>query len=208
MKTLCLLLCMAAAAMAQQKDFLTADEIDQIRVIQEPNERLQLYLHFARQRVDLVEQAIAREKAGRAAMIHDLLDEYTKIIEAIDTVSDDALKRKVKIDLGTVAVATTEKELLATLKKIEESRPKDLARYQFSLTQAIEATQDSVELAAEDLDKRQQEVLTKTEKEKQERQAMMNPKDLEAKKTAEKKETETKRKAPSLRRPGEKPPEK
>lgn len=208
MKAFCLFLCMAAAGAAQQRDFLTADEVDQIRLIQEPNERLKLYLLFARQRVDLVEQAIAREKAGRAGMIHDLLDDYTKIIEAIDTVSDDALKRKVALDAGMVAVAAAEKEMLATLKKIQESQPKDLARYQFSLKQAIETTEDSAELAAEDLGKRQQEVQAKTEKEKKELQSMMNPKDVEAKQAAEKKETETKRKAPSLMRKGEKPPEK
>jgi len=208
MKAFCLFLCLAGAILAQQRDFLSADEVDQIRLVQEPNERLNLYIQFARQRVDLVEQAIAREKAGRSGMIHDLLDEYTKIIEAIDTVSDDALKRKIKIDLGMVAVASAEKEMLAALKKIEEQKPKDLARYQFSLKQAIETTEDSAELAAEDLDKRQQEVHAKTEKEKKELQSMMNPKDVEAKQAAEKKETETKRKAPSLMRKGERPPEK
>src|SRR4051794_4314576 len=89
---------------AQQRDFLTADEADQVRLAQEPNERLQLYLHFAKQRLDLIQQAVAQEKAGRSKLLHDLLEDYTRVIEAIDTVTDDALKRSVDMSIGVKAV--------------------------------------------------------------------------------------------------------
>ena len=57
---------------------------------------------------------------------------------AIDTVTDDALKRKIAVDEGVAAVAQAEKEMLPALKKFEESEPKDISRYQLSLKQAIE----------------------------------------------------------------------
>jgi hypothetical protein len=201
-----ILLILCATPLFAQRDFLTADEADQVRIAQEPNERLKLYIVFAQQRLDLIQQAIAKEKAGRSGLIHDLLEDYTSIIEAIDTVSDDALKRKLPIDVGMAAVAQAEKQMVDVLKKIEESNPKDAARYQFALKNAIETTQDSAELSQEDLKQRSEEVNAKAQKDKEEIESMMTPKDLEKKKVAEKKETETKRKAPTLRRPGEKPP--
>ena len=194
---------------AQERDFLTTDEVDQIRLVQEPNERLNLYIHFARQRLDLLQQTLSQEKPGRSLMAHELLEDYTKIIAAIDTVSDDALKRKVAIGLGMTAVTSAEKEMVAMLEKIRDSEPSDLARYRFVLKQAIEATQDSMELAQQDLQQRGTEVIARDKQEKQEREAMMQPKDLEEKRAAEKKEAADpkKRKAPTLRRKGEVKPE-
>ena len=205
-----LLLCIPAALDAQGRDFLTADEADQVRLAQDPNERLKLYTVFARQRLDQIQQLIQRGKPGRSALIHELLEDYTKIIEAIDTVADDALKRKLTVDAGMAAVAGSEKDMLASLKEIEDSEPEDLQRYEFALKNAIETTEDSLELSLQDLGGRSAEVLAKEAREKKELEALMQPKDLEAKRAAEKKavEVEKKRKAPTLRRKGEAPAEK
>jgi len=203
LRALVLLLIYVLSSAAQDRDFLTADEADQVRLAQEPNLRLNLYLHFAKQRLDLIQQAVAQEKPGRSKLIHDLLEDYTKIIDAIDTVSDDALKRKLAIGEGAKSVASAEKEMLSALEKIQASNPKDIGRYQFVLDQAIETTKDSVELAAVDLKDRSVEIETKVKKEKQELEALMNPEEVKAKRESEKKEVEQKRKAPTLRRKGE-----
>src|SRR5215203_5553226 len=110
MRTCIAIIALAFVAFAQQRDFLTADEADQVRLAQDPNERLKLYLHFAKQRLDLIEQAVAQEKAGRSKFLHDLLEDYTEVIEAIDTVTEDALKRSVDLSLGVKAVADAEVE--------------------------------------------------------------------------------------------------
>src|SRR5258708_38457790 len=86
---------------AQQRDFLTPDEADQLRIVQEPNERLKLYSKWALQRVDEIDQMIASSKAGRATFIHDLLEDYSHLVESMDTVADDALRRKIAIEAGT-----------------------------------------------------------------------------------------------------------
>jgi hypothetical protein len=100
------------------------------------------------------------------------------------------------------------------LKRIAESRPKDLERYEFSLTQAIETTADSLDLAEEDLGRRAAEVEDRQAAQKKAAQAQMTPIEKEgqqageAKKKAEEEkaaeDAPPKRKPPTLLRPGEK----
>ena len=209
MKYCAAILILACSAFGQQRDYLTADEIDQVREAQEPNLRLTLYVHFAKQRIAEIQQLLAKEKTGRSALIHDALEDYTHIIEAIDTVSDDALRRKVVLDEGMKTVADAEKEMLATLNKIEESNAKDLPRFEFALKAAIDTTSDSEELSQEDVKTRTTELATQDLKEKEAKQAALGTKEKEEKKIAEKTadDGKPKRKAPSLYKSGEKPPD-
>lgn len=205
-RLLVLMALLGAPAAWAQRDFLTADETDQIREAQEPNARLGLYASFAKMRVELLRQLVAKEKPGRSLLIHDTLEDYTKIIEAIDTVADDAIRRKLDISLGMKSVAESEKEMLAELEKIQESEPKDVARYEFVLKNAIETTEDSAEMSAQDLNARTAEVSARDERDKKERESLSTPEQLEEMKKEQKKAAETEkkqRKAPTLRRKGE-----
>lgn len=190
--------------LGQDRDFLTPNEVDQIRETQEPNERLELYLHFAKQRMDLVEHYLANEKSGSSIFVHNALSDYSQIIEAIDSVSDDALRHKLVVDKGLAAVADDEKEFLAELNKIESSNPKDLDRYKFVLDDAIETTSDSRDLATGDTAKRSAELASSDAKDQKTRESMMSDKERADKKKATAEDEEQKKKAPSLYRSGEK----
>src|ERR1017187_2219173 len=174
-----LMVCLMLAA--PQHDFLNTGEVEQIRNAQEPNLRLKLYADFSKARIDLVKNLLGKDKPGRSAMIHDVLDEYCKILDAIDTVADDAIARHVDVQAGLGAVAAIEKDMLPLLQKFQESKPKDLDRYDFVLQQAIETTTDSLDAAQEDLGKRTEEVKSRVEKEKQERTESMSPVEREGK---------------------------
>ena len=202
MKTWLAILCLFGAlpCAPQPPDFLTANEVDQVREAQEPNARLHVYLQFAKARVSMIEQFVAQEKPGRGTLIKIALDEYVSIIEAIDTVTDDALLRKMEVYKGMAEVTATEKQMLAALEKVAAGKPADLAIYRFSLEQAVDSTRDSMELSLEDLKTRAEEVQAKADKEAKEQQALTNSKETEKKKDAG---AEPKKKAPTLRRPGE-----
>jgi len=208
---LCLACLCLAAPLAAQRDFLTNDEIDKVREAQEPNARLELYAGFARERVDLVKSLLAKDKTGRSVLIHDTLDEYCKILDAIDTVADDALGRKLDVKAGLGAVASVEKQTLPLLQKLQDSHPRDLERYDFVLKQAIDATTDSLDAAQEDLGQRTEEVEARQQREKKERQDSITPAEREGEQAAEKQAAEKQavdeskqKKAPTLYRPGEK----
>jgi len=214
-KRFLIVLLLALPAFAQ-KDFLTDSEIEQVREVQEPVARIKLYLLFARQRLDQVQSLMAKDRPGRSGEIRQLLEDYTSIVDAIDTVSDDALVRKNDVNTAPTVIADGEKKFLDQLQKIQTSTPHDLAMYDFELKEALAATGDSLDLAKEDLTTRGQNINLKVEEDKkkvatvnaEERQGAKDPAADKAEAAAQAAVDDAARparQAPTLYRPGEKP---
>ncbi len=189
------------------RDFLTDHEADLIRENQEPNDRIGQYLHFARLRIELVRQALLKEDASRSKLIHRNLDEYGRIIEAIDLVIDDAAADQADLSKALETLAEREKEFLAALERIRENPADEHWSYEFVLEDAIEITRDSMELALEDLGDRGRRILEADASEKERQRALMTPerrKDVEKlEKKVQIEEQEQKSKRPTLLKPGE-----
>jgi hypothetical protein len=136
---------------AQTREFLTDREIDQVREAQEGNDRMKLYVQFARARLDGIEKELtatgkaAKPLEERGARIHDLLYEYGKILDAIDDLSDLWKTQRIMVRKGVSFVVHAEPELLKRLQAIDESNPPDREAYRFVLNEAIEGTESSLE---------------------------------------------------------------
>jgi hypothetical protein len=176
---LCALLTLAAlGAAAQRREFLTPDEIFQVREAQEPADRMKLYVEFARARLDRIDKEMLKPSADRAAMIHDLLQQYDQIIDAIDNVAELGQAKRALLRKGLDAAVRAEPEFIKRLKDLEAKNPKDLEEFRFMLQQAIETTEDSLEELKEQYsklpaDKKEEKRLEK-EAQKEERERLKN----------------------------------
>src|SRR5580658_3748532 len=205
----CVLTLASVACAFGQKDFLTSDEVEKVREAQEPNERLKLYVLFARQRLDQLQRLLQKDKKGRSPLVRELLEDYTNIIDALDTVSDDALKRGADSSLGANAVREAEHKFLTQLQTIKDRPPADLDMYNSALTEALAATSDSLDLSQEDPTSRVAKLNDEDKKQKEEAEKVIAAEDSkgkppvgDAKPAADAKPA---RKPPTLLRPGETP---
>ncbi len=189
------------------RDFLTEFEADQIRLAQDPNERIPAYLQFAKLRLALVDQLLAKEEAGRGAKVHDNLSQIGRIIEAVDMVVDDALLRDDDLSKTIEPLLVAEREMLGRLEAIQETDPDDLWRYEFALEDAIYILEDSIEITSQDLVARKNELIEADDAEKAAREKTMSQQRREEVQQAEqeqqKEEAEREKKRPSLLKKGE-----
>ena len=206
---------MLAPALGQEfsrnREFLTDYEIEVLREGQDLDKRISAYTKFAALRLELIEQELAKEEAGRGAKVHRSLREYGAIIQAIDDVIDDALLRNRKPDGALADLLAAEQGFAARLSAIKAGGEDDVWRYQFVLEDAIGITEDSMELLAEDLGARRREAVLQEESERQRQKERMAPERRKEVERAGQREAdaqaERQRKRPSLLRPGEKPAE-
>lgn len=171
------LVLLVAPALAQQREFLTSGEIDQIREAQEPDRRLRLYADFARIRIDAIARLLQSKEADRGSQIHDALYEYDRILDAIDKNVDQAQQRRDPLKKGLQYVLDQEPAFLKQLEALQAANPADLEQYKFILDQAIGNTRDGIDSLAGVLSKQpksraeEKEAKARAEKEQQKRAA-------------------------------------
>ena len=151
--TLLLATLLALPAQAQWREFLSQDEIQQIRRAQLPNKRLKLYAEFAGQRLATVEKELAGNDARRARRIHARLSEYDQIMDAIAANVEQAVSRRDPVRKGVEGVLEAAPEFLKLLESFRARNPKDLSEYRFTLNQTIDTTQDSIQSLQQVLEK-------------------------------------------------------
>ncbi|HEY6351715.1 MAG TPA: hypothetical protein VI636_20125 [Candidatus Angelobacter sp.] len=168
-KILLVVLLLTMAAVARKRDPLTDAESDQLReVAMEPQKRLKLYINFAEVRLLAIEQLRSDPKAadGRGKKVHDLLEDFTAILDEIndnlDTYEGRPLTKDDRKDfhkgLKEVIEASEKFGLkLRTLKSAEDSDPqvkKEAVDYQFVLADAQDALKSSADMAREYLNQK------------------------------------------------------
>ncbi len=145
------LLLLAAPLFAQQRrDPLTPPEVDQLRdAMLDPVERLKLYVKFARERINKLEQMRADPKTtGRAQQTHDMLQDFLDVYDELDDNVDMYVDRKDDIRKPLKTIIEADTEFAAKLRAIQDSANTDASearQYQFLLTNAIEAVDSGAE---------------------------------------------------------------
>ncbi len=157
------------SAAAPQREFLSDSEIGQLREVQDPSDRIRLYMTFAKDRLDALDKELARESAERAGAIHDLLSEYDRIVDAAGDTVDLAATRHALVRKGLAVAVKEMPEFLKRLRAVEAKNPKDIEEYRFILEQAIETTVSGLEdfkgeLAKLPLDRKAEKELEKEER--------------------------------------------
>ena len=165
---------MPLLAQLGSREPLDETEINKLReVAQEPDKRLKLLVEFASARLAAIDhlRGEARLVAGRGTQVHDLLEDFTKLVDEIGDNIDDYADRKYDLRkaLKTVIEGDTEFQLkLRTLKEqgagAGAKAGTETGDYSFVLQNATEAVymslDDSRKLLAE------QEVAFKEKQEK------------------------------------------
>jgi len=147
-----------AGASPRRRDPLTQSEIDEIRDASwEPNQRLALYVKFARARLTQMETMRADPKTkDRAQQTHDLLDDFQLIYDELNENIETYMDRKDDIRKPLKMVMEADTEFQAKLRALKDAAnvsPDESQHYEFVLTTAIDAVDNSAkdhkDLAAE-----------------------------------------------------------
>ncbi|PYX90993.1 MAG: hypothetical protein DMG67_11615 [Acidobacteria bacterium] len=153
-----------------RRDPLTADEIDQLREqAQEPVNRLRLYIKFARARMVAIEQLRSDPKlaAGRGEKVHDLLEDFTNIVDEIDDNMDNYSEHGADIRKPLKELIEAEADWQLRLRTLKDAIAKDPQTakeahdYTFTLDTALDSVNDSADSVRKTLEEQNTSLKTK-----------------------------------------------
>jgi hypothetical protein len=146
-----LLLGASLALQAQKhRDPLTGSEIDQIRDASwEPQQRLALYVQFARARLAKLEQMRSDPKTtDRPKQTHDLLDDFQLLYDELNENIDTYVDRKDDIRKPLKLIIAADTEFQAKLRALSDAagvKPAEYREYEFVLTNALDTVESSTD---------------------------------------------------------------
>jgi hypothetical protein len=134
----------------RRRDPLTDAEVDQLRdAAQDAQTRMKLFVDFARDRMNKLEQAASDPKAkDRASQIHDRLQDFLDVYDELNDNLDNFEKRgdDLRKPLKVVLDADTQfQQRLRALRDSLESHPEDTKDYEFLLGNATDTVQNSLQ---------------------------------------------------------------
>jgi len=157
------------------RDPLTEQESDDLReAAQEPEKRLKLYLKYTHARLDAIDQLRGDPKlaSGRGKQVHDLLEDFTKLMDEMDDNIDDYADRHEDLRKPLKDVIQANSEYQVKLRTLKEQGPPpgakadEASEYSFVLQNAVEAVNTSLDDARKLLEEQEQYFKQKKEEEK------------------------------------------
>jgi hypothetical protein len=163
-KMIFLLLLLSVAASAKRRDPLTEAETDQLReVAMEPYKRIQLMIKFTEARLTLIDRVRLdpKQAADRGKQIHDLLEDFTSLMDEINDNLDqyearpldkDTVKQYHKGLKELIEADGRFDQRLNVLKSASETDPitkKEAPDFRFVLQDAMDSLKSNADMARE-----------------------------------------------------------
>jgi hypothetical protein len=129
-----------------KKDYLTETEADKIREVNNPSDRIKLYVSYADDRLKKFQYELTRQTAerNRDEILNGLMNGYSGCMDDAADQIDDAKQKQVDIHASLKLLESKGKEFLAVLEKLNQGNGPDFESYKDTLEDAIQGTKDAI----------------------------------------------------------------
>ena len=151
---LLLVVSLGVARGAEKGDYLTDDEVDQLREAQEPSQRIETYLAFAQVRLERFDDYRNRPPNPDydiPGYLDTQLDQYIRITDALKDWIEDHFDRHDDMRAGLKKVLEMGQHQLEQLRHAEDSSDPYAAGYRKTLSDAIDDFTDALDGATKAL---------------------------------------------------------